>query len=373
MFKLEFTLKQHTPLIHFQHDQDGATLRATEVKPKLDRFIIDKLGGVEKARQEHPEWFSSEKHGALGYKLSITGIDSKVINDEIKNPLYFGNMGTGERKKFVEAKEVEIIVTSFNKQILEEISKHIELFFLSHNFGTRQGKGFGSFELTKFVKFGKEQQLTGPVSLAKTNGIPYLRIDSTNTNDNWLAIDYYYKRLRSGINYKSSGKYEESFLKIHLGAQWEKRWLKEKFFTLTPNATPKQFARVLLGYPIEYRWRAGQGGTFRGGDNVVVNRDTNIKVEHNQIKRFKSPITFKPIAVGRQTYIFILLSEINDSLYGKDFSFSANGPSHILSTPPSSSKLDLGKLVSDYHTHLGASFDAIDFTGRNRVKVSINP
>jgi hypothetical protein len=43
MYKLEFTLKQHTPLIHFQHDQEGATLRATEVKPKLDQFIIEKL------------------------------------------------------------------------------------------------------------------------------------------------------------------------------------------------------------------------------------------------------------------------------------------------------------------------------------------
>jgi hypothetical protein len=43
MYKLEFTLKQHTPLIHFQHDQSGATLRATEVKPKLDFFIMKKL------------------------------------------------------------------------------------------------------------------------------------------------------------------------------------------------------------------------------------------------------------------------------------------------------------------------------------------
>jgi hypothetical protein len=43
MYKLVFTLKQHTPLIHFQHDQEGATLRATEVKPKLDKFIIEKL------------------------------------------------------------------------------------------------------------------------------------------------------------------------------------------------------------------------------------------------------------------------------------------------------------------------------------------
>lgn len=43
MYKLEFTLKQHTPLIHFQHDQAGATLRATEVKPKLDQYLFEKL------------------------------------------------------------------------------------------------------------------------------------------------------------------------------------------------------------------------------------------------------------------------------------------------------------------------------------------
>ena len=43
-FKLEFKLKQHTPLIHFQHDQSGATLRATELKPKLDKFVLMKIG-----------------------------------------------------------------------------------------------------------------------------------------------------------------------------------------------------------------------------------------------------------------------------------------------------------------------------------------
>ena len=40
MKTLKVTLKQHTPLIHFQHDQYGATLRASEVKPKLDEYII---------------------------------------------------------------------------------------------------------------------------------------------------------------------------------------------------------------------------------------------------------------------------------------------------------------------------------------------
>jgi len=49
-FKVEFTLKQHTPLIHFQSDQSGATLRATELKPKLDRFLIEKVFNNEKER-----------------------------------------------------------------------------------------------------------------------------------------------------------------------------------------------------------------------------------------------------------------------------------------------------------------------------------
>ena len=51
---ITYELKQETPIIHFQHNQSGATLRATEVKPKLDRFIIKKLGGVEKIDKS---WF----------------------------------------------------------------------------------------------------------------------------------------------------------------------------------------------------------------------------------------------------------------------------------------------------------------------------
>jgi hypothetical protein len=43
MYQIKFLLKQHSPIIHFQHDQKGATLRATELKPKLDRFIMERL------------------------------------------------------------------------------------------------------------------------------------------------------------------------------------------------------------------------------------------------------------------------------------------------------------------------------------------
>lgn len=39
---LKYKLKQITPMIHFQADEVGATLRASEVKPRLDKFITDK-------------------------------------------------------------------------------------------------------------------------------------------------------------------------------------------------------------------------------------------------------------------------------------------------------------------------------------------
>lgn len=42
-------LEQQTPIVHFQHDQKGAMLRATEVKPKFDKLIIDKV--LERKRQ----------------------------------------------------------------------------------------------------------------------------------------------------------------------------------------------------------------------------------------------------------------------------------------------------------------------------------
>ncbi len=65
MHKLEITLKQHTPIIHFQHDQDGATLRASEVKPKLDRFIYNKWLQEENGNKE--EVFKKYGHLTVGY------------------------------------------------------------------------------------------------------------------------------------------------------------------------------------------------------------------------------------------------------------------------------------------------------------------
>ena len=39
LIKLSFDLKQTVGMIHFQGQENGATIRATDLKPKLDRFL----------------------------------------------------------------------------------------------------------------------------------------------------------------------------------------------------------------------------------------------------------------------------------------------------------------------------------------------
>ena len=55
MIKLHCKLKQQTPLLHFQPDEPGACLRGTEVKPKLDKFIISCYLAKEKSVPDN--WF----------------------------------------------------------------------------------------------------------------------------------------------------------------------------------------------------------------------------------------------------------------------------------------------------------------------------
>ena len=88
MKTLKVTLKQHTPLIHFQHDQYGATLRASEVKPKLDKFILERLGDGNYERgillAKNNQWLiGSGTHPALNYKVNAAR-KSKVDDNTAK-------------------------------------------------------------------------------------------------------------------------------------------------------------------------------------------------------------------------------------------------------------------------------------------------
>ena len=113
MHKLEIKLRQHTPLIHFQHDQEGATLRASEVKPKLDKFVLTKLGngnfnaGVDIAKAKG--WLIGKgDHPALDYKMRI-----------IDNPDNIISMETNKKREYKENNEYKDNQNGFEIQIVE--------------------------------------------------------------------------------------------------------------------------------------------------------------------------------------------------------------------------------------------------------------
>ena len=198
-FEREYRLVQQTPLIHFQHDQAGATLRATEVKPKLDRFLLRKfckhspeLSKEEIYKKLREKGWMMQKSETLCYRMQITadGICNKSNTIELDidakkravldgtslgqarntlkrerrdqytgiNAMYFGNMVNDrlhidEYQAEVAEKYKETIFNSmiilrvrcFIPELLQEIDGHIREFFVLHNFGCRQSKGFGGF------------------------------------------------------------------------------------------------------------------------------------------------------------------------------------------------------------------------------------
>lgn len=290
MHKLTVTLKQHTPLIHFQHYQEGATLRASEVKPKLDRFILTKLGGgtykdgVEEAQKK--DWligikstderfaFEKDKQYALNYKLRfVINEEPKIsIINEVKKdrsgeivykrdsdlkdlypyPLFFGNLDKDidddfDYKRFSLLNDpFKMHVLSFNLTLLKYIDSDGQLFadfFAENNFGTRQSKGFGSFYVDKSdEKYFKE--LKGKI---------FFKRASQNYNELFSDINLFYNSLRGGINKKKLDKskkdkagnykmedvfYFKSLLFLYaksLGLQWEKKTIKEIFFNISPS------------------------------------------------------------------------------------------------------------------------------------------
>jgi len=174
---LTVELTQQTPMIHFQYSEPGATLRGSELKPKLDRFLIEQLGGIAKAINQHKDWFihdssfkqvtrsfkpnsdmSIDEHLALDYKVRITTDGRPKVSEEIA-PSFFGNMGTHsqdhprDKVQSVKYGPGQVHLTLFSRceglmKYLVDNPELIELFFLLNNFGTRQSKGFGSFTVS---------------------------------------------------------------------------------------------------------------------------------------------------------------------------------------------------------------------------------
>lgn len=279
--KLSFQLQQHTPIIHFQHQQQGATLRATELKPKLDLFLMEKMTGESgyKAKNAFAEQCENDaskrkylvgagktQHLAFDYKVKIGKVRSdKVVLDGRTNriPTFFADMGTKEesdKKALILANApLRIEFFSLKKDLIQLIQKHFASFLSQTNFGTRQSKGFGSFYLSEADKH--YQVPSAPYSFeVNVSGATWYE----QQQQLFSYIDLFYRALRSGINIPGYAKYDRhaektdvlypynesrfyckallfSFLKSK-GYQWDKKSIKEQFYT-----SEKYYERNLRG------------------------------------------------------------------------------------------------------------------------------
>ena len=372
---LKIALKQHTPLIHFQHDENDATLRASEVKPKLDRFVFSHLGhgdyqkGVEEAKQKGWHISKGDKI-ALNYKMEIRKIgerkeyliasflsktDKEVLDkknigyipispyfaQEKDNKTVIRNQSPLKAWNNIPHKgilyEGAIIYIIGNKELIEYLVELIQLFFLTENFGARQNKGFGSFTVSEISNnlYHKDLKKTplknNEILLTNYFDFCYKSFQSYNSLPQlFKKIVFTYKYIKSGNN----SPYLKSYIMTYFhdkNIRWEKKYFKQniknKFYNknnqpyeLLQHHNPPHnndgkylFVRALLGLPNQYEFQLKNPPERNSKLIITVKGDEGVD-------RFKSPIIFKII----NGTIYIVGQSISPSILNRHFDFFVN-------------------------------------------------
>ena len=342
--KVTFTLKQHTPIIHFQSDQSGATIRASELKPKFDRFLIKYA--FEDNNEHYKAFLIDKDKKALRYKVRIvnrissasrwtykTYVNQKKNDGTQRVGSYFG---TNTALAFDDETDVHFLVQ--DKRLTPIIRKYFEDFILLHNFGTRQNKGFGSFSVVAVdgnaLNYSEEK-----IASAMLHYYPKVYIKRAKEPLKMIHEDY--QRLKSGHN----RPYTKSYLFEYMcgkDIRWEKRMIKQymqkdypdvykqmKFEKPPVDCTIQEenfyYIRGLLGTADQIEFLKTNPRNFK--DKIKI----KIKAENSSIKRYKSPITFKVV----ENTIFAF-AETDNAIGGERFAFSIDGnkPLHKLIPVP---------------------------------------
>lgn len=350
MKTLTLTLKQHTPLLHFQDEQRTASLRVTEIKPKLDKWLLLQMDEAKsKAWSVSTPVSAGKSNKSLKYKMRVR--DSGLTALDLDNPrpsipMFFGR---GKRAFFTNNSLIIEIMSHYDG-LIELIAEQAPLFFLTTNFGTRQSKGYGGFEVTKIevtkievteievteIKVGKEQLTLNPTAekfFENNSDLIRFEINATDWQSAFDQIDLFYKSVRGGINY--SGKFYCKpilfFFAKKYNWQWEKKSIKEKFLTesvsfrrLDSSNGDGEFDGYGLKWQQEEYKDDREGPVIYSSDQRALIRDllglsTNsnwytygIKVYKkykgtDRVTRIPSPFYFKVFASGPDKYRVILM------------------------------------------------------------------
>ena len=350
----EYKLVQHTPLIHFQHSEPHACLRATEVKPKLDRFLIEQLEKDDRFGDGRwKKWFVGDgSQQSFDYMMRITpnseqvertqSIERAIARAEHRPPNasfheihknYFGNMASGNniqdtiRETFKESlfykDGLTLTIRCFIPELLTFIDEHIRGFFMMHNFGTRQRKGFGSFtvDINTQPNAPKGFDLVGKYC----PNAYYCKLDGNVNADALLdAVWVISAFLRSGFN-RGEGNYVRGFVFRYFQREKnplanDKAFVKQQVLHNVYNEATRGEHLHPYGNNVRYRYVRGLLGT---NENSRFCRAPNAHTPvydiytHSAegIERFPSPLLFKPIG----KFVFILPQKMPDKIFGSEF------------------------------------------------------
>lgn len=350
----EYKLVQHTPLIHFQHSEPHACLRATEVKPKLDRFLIEQLEKDDRFGDGRwKKWFVGDgSQQSFDYMMRITpnseqvertqSIERAIARAEHRPPNanlheihknYFGNMASGNniqdtiRETFKESlfykDGLTLTIRCFIPELLTFIDEHIRGFFMMHNFGTRQRKGFGSFT----VDINTQPNAPKGFDLVRKYcpNAYYCKLDDNVSADALLdAVWVLSAFLRSGFN-RGEGNYVRGFVFRYFQREKnplanDKAFVKQQVLHNVYNEATRGEHLHPYGNNVRYRYVRGLLGT---NENSRFCRAPNAHTPvydiytHSAegIERFPSPLLFKPIG----KFVFILPQKMPDKIFGSEF------------------------------------------------------
>lgn len=257
MKRIEVKLVQDTPMWHFQGASEDCCLRATEVKPKLDRFLIAKIKSGEVSGiclESIPDsWWVNKDKKALNYKMRIVKKAVERLKEDNGRgrslyPLYFGKMGKEAPRNMrlvmfsdvkleiiIPIEEPEKKIEASDVTLGETITANLPQFFANTSFGTRQDKGFGCFRVTEIGGRQILERQWIPQFASYCFRIPKGGDDQHDFRELFQHINYFHKVIRSGVN--EPGCYVKSMMYHYARFKrdsWDKPIIRTNFQYFNP-------------------------------------------------------------------------------------------------------------------------------------------
>ncbi len=376
-FKRKYQLTAQSPMIHFQYEQWGSALRATEVKSKFDRFLLAKLAD----KPDVSDWFiGNKKKPAFMYKMRIFAKGGRRVDFPPK--IFYSELTVDVKDKTRTILcDCTLEILCLIPELMEVVDRYIGEFFLCHNFGRMQSKGFGSFTVSGRSNTPQDIKNalcshTGAKECYAISGY-----NSENPSEPFNDIAKLYGVMKSGHNIRD---YHHSYLFTYghevMGISNEKAAMKaakispwdengpvhhpdkEDFYK--PGEEQPYFAlRPLLGVGEHITYLSKfERGTNRSGEicwRPVHREDVSIKIENETIERLPTPIFFKII----DGVIYMVAKRINPIIFGQIFTFTntKTEASIDLAVPDS---FDIDDFLDWFVTHYNADSMQMDANGR---------